>query len=97
MEDEVARKLSKAMEFRTDGLIVILEDEKRLLKPVFDRNPEFAEKFTSEISIPIYTNDELVSFGKTYAFDEDYKIDDMATLALYNASGRCRRQIVPCH
>lgn len=87
LEDEVARKLSKAMEFRTDGLIVILEDEKRLLKPVFDRNPEFAEKFTSEISIPIYTNDELVSFGKTYAFDEDYKIDDMATLALYNRIG----------
>lgn len=87
LEDEIVKQLSKAMEFRTDGLIVILEDEKRLLKPVFDRNPEFAEKFTSEISVPIYTNDELVSFGKTYAYDEDYKIDDMATLALYNRIG----------
>lgn len=87
LEDEVVKQLSKAMEFRTDGLIIILEDEKRLLKPLFDRHPDFAEKFTSEISVPIFTNDELVSFGKTYAYDEDYKIDDMATLALYNRIG----------
>lgn len=87
LEDEVVRQLSKAMEFRTDGLIIILEDEKRLLKPLFDRHPDFAEKFTSEVSVPIFTNDELVSFGKTYAYDEDYKIDDMATLALYNRIG----------
>lgn len=87
LEDETVRQLSKAMEFRTDGLIVILEDEKRLLKPVFDHHPEFAEKFTSEVNVPIFTNDELVSFGKTYAYDEDYKIDDMATLALYNRIG----------
>lgn len=87
LEDEVVRQLSKAMEFRTDGLIIILEDEKHLLKPLFEKHPSFAEKFTSEVSIPIFTNDELVSFGKTYAFDEDYKIDEMATLALYNRIG----------
>lgn len=87
LEDEVVRQLSKAMEFRTDGLIIILEDEKHLLKPLFEKHPEFAEKFTSEVNIPIFTNDELVSFGKTYAFDEDYKIDEMATLALYNRIG----------
>lgn len=87
LEDEIVNQLSKAMEFRTDGLIIILEDEKHLLKPVFERHPGFAEKFTSEINVPIFTNDELVSFGKTYAYDEDYKIDDMATLALYNRIG----------
>ena len=53
------------MEFRTDGLLVILEDEKSYLKELFDKNPTFAEKFTSEISIPIMTNDELVTFGKS--------------------------------
>ena len=79
--------MTTAMEFRTDGLVIILEDEKKLLKGLFERHPEFAEKFTSEVNIPIFTNDELVSFGKTYAFDEDYKIDNMATLALYNRIG----------
>lgn len=87
LETEVVKQLSKAMEFRTDGLVVVLEDEKHLLKELFEKNPEFAEKFTSEVNVPIFTNDELVSFGKTYAFDEDYKIDDMATLALYNRIG----------
>ena len=69
--------------FRNKGL-VILEDEKSYLKELFDKNPTFAEKFTSEISIPIMTNDELVTFGKIYAYDEDYRIDDSATVALYN-------------
>ena len=87
LQDTVVQQLSKAMEFRTDGLVIILEDEKKLLKALFERHPDFAEKFTSEVNVPIFTNDELVSFGKTYAFDEDYKIDNMATLALYNRIG----------
>lgn len=87
LADGVVQQLSKAMEFRTDGLIIILEDEKHLLKALFDKYPELAEKFTSEVTVPIFTNDELVAFGKTYAFDEDYKIEDMATMALYNRIG----------
>lgn len=87
LEDGVVQQLAKAMEFRTDGLIIILEDEKHLLKALFDKHPELAEKFTSEVTVPIFTNDELVAFGKTYAFDEDYKIEDMATMALYNRIG----------
>lgn len=87
LSDGVAKQLAKAMEFRTDGLVIILEDEKHLLKALFDRRPELAEKFTSEVTVPIFTNDELVAFGKTYAFDEDYKIDDMATMILYNRIG----------
>ena len=84
LAEESVAQLSKAMEFRTDGLLVILEDEKSYLKELFDKNPTFAEKFTSEISIPIMTNDELVTFGKIYAYDEDYRIDDSAMVALYN-------------
>lgn len=87
LEDGVVKQLAKAMEFRTDGLIVILEDEKHLLKALFDKHPELAEKFTSEVTIPIFTNDELVAFGKMYAFDEDFRIEDMATMTLYNRIG----------
>ena len=87
LSEESIAQLSKAMEFRTDGLLVILEDEKSYLKELFDKKPTFAEKFTSEISIPIMTNDELVTFGKIYAYDEDYRIDDSAMVALYNRIG----------
>jgi len=87
LTDGVVQQLAKAMEFRTDGLIIILEDEKHLLKGMFDKHPELAEKFTSEVTVPIFTNDELVAFGKTYAFDEDYKIEETATMALYNRIG----------
>ena len=83
LEDAVVEQLSKAMEFRTDALLVILEDEKKYLKELFDRHPDFAEKFTAQIIIPVFTNDELVAFGRTYAYDADYKIDEGATVALY--------------
>lgn len=87
LAEGVILQLSKAMEFRTDGLIIILEDEKHLLKALFEKYPALAEKFTSEVTVPIFTNDELVAFGKTYAFEEDYKVDDAATMVLYNRIG----------
>ena len=87
LAEGVILQLSKAMEFRTDGLIIILEDEKHLLKALFEKYPALAEKFTSEVTVPIFTNDELVAFGKTYAFEEDYKVDDAATRVLYNRIG----------
>lgn len=87
LEDAVVEQLSKAMEFRTDALLVILEDEKKYLKELFDHHPDFAEKFTAQIIIPVFTNDELVAFGRTYAYDSDYKIDEGATVALYERIG----------
>ena len=62
LDDAVVEQLSKAMEFRTDALLVVLEDEKKYLKELFEKHPDFAEKFTSEIVIPVFTNDELVEF-----------------------------------
>ena len=87
LDDAVVEQLSKAMEFRTDALLVILEDEKKYLKELFDKHPGFAEKFTNEIVIPVFTNDELVEFGRTYAYDEDYTIDENAVAALYERIG----------
>ena len=52
-----------------------------------DHHPKFAEKFTSAIDIPIFTNDELVSFGETYALEEDYRIDEGAIASLYDRIG----------
>ena len=79
--------LSRAMEFRTDDLVVILEDEKKDLLPLLDKYPNFAAKFSSRVTIPVFTNDELVTFGKTYTKERGYKMDEMCVLALYTMIG----------
>ena len=71
------------MEFKTNRLTVILEDLKPGIRALEADYPEFMKKFDSRIVIPVFTNDELVSFAKTYAKELGYKIDDMAVLALY--------------
>ncbi len=87
MDEEVVENLSKAMEFKTNRLTVILEDLKPGIWELEEKYPEFMKKFDSRIVIPVFTNDELVSFAKTYAKELGYKIDDMAVLALYTLIG----------
>ena len=87
LSDASVEKLLKAMEFRTDDLVVFLEDEKGDLKELLIRHPEIEEKFTSTIVIPVFTNDELVSFAKTYAKERGYRVDEMGILALYTMIG----------
>ena len=87
MKPEIVENLSRAMEFKTNRLTVILEDVKQGIYELNDKYPEFMEKFNSKIVIPVFTNDELVSFAKTYSKETGYKIDDMAVLALYTLIG----------
>lgn len=84
LTQETVSQLDKAMEFRTDGLTVILEDEKIGMRKLIARFPKFAKKFTSMINIPVFTNDELVNFAKVYTKENGYTIDQMGMLALYN-------------
>ena len=81
---ETVNQLNKAMEFRTDGLIVIIEDEKIGMRKLIAKFPKFTSKFTSMINIPVFTNDELVNFAKIYTRENGYTIDQMAMLSLYN-------------
>ena len=87
LEADIVENLSKAMEFKTNRLTVILEDLKPGIRDLEEKYPEFMKKFDSRIVIPVFTNDELVSFAKTYAKELGYKIDDMAVLALYTLIG----------
>lgn len=87
LNPEVVENMSKAMEFKTNRLTVILEDLKAGIRELDEKYPEFMKKFDSRIVIPVFTNDELVSFAKTYAKELGYKIDDMAVLALYTLIG----------
>ncbi len=87
LNGDVVEDMSKAMEFKTNRLTVILEDLKPGIRSLEEKYPEFIKKFDSRIVIPVFTNDELVSFAKTYAKELGYKIDDMAVLALYTLIG----------
>ena len=87
MTAQTVENLSKAMEFKTNRLTVILEDSKAGIYTLKHDYPEFMEKFDSRIVIPVFTNDELVSFAKTYAKEKGYKVDDIAVLAVYSLIG----------
>lgn len=84
LSPQAAEQLDKAMEFRTDGLTVIVEDEKIGMRKFMARYPKLAKKFTSTINIPVFTNDELVNFARIYTKENGYIIDQMGMLALYN-------------
>lgn len=87
LSDNAAAQLSMAMDFKTDGLIVFLEDERRYLMDLLGRNPQFAQKFDITMNVPTLTNDELVEFGKHYALQNDCVMDDSAVLTLYDGIG----------
>lgn len=76
--------LCSAMEGQTGELLFVIEDERKALDKMFAEYPNFKQKFTSRIDVPVFLNDELVTFGQTYAKENGYKIDDMGILALYS-------------
>lgn len=90
LNSDKAVELSMCMERDTGGLLVIMEDTKIGIREVMARSESLAKKFTEKIRIPIFTNDELVNFGKAYAIDMGYVIDELGVLALYNRIGNIR-------
>ena len=76
LDDSIADQLTTAMEFRTDGLVVIFEDEQSYVHDLLMRHPRLTMKFTSEIYIPSYTAQELAGFGEAYADSRDFALSD---------------------
>ncbi len=76
--------LCELMEGQTGELLVVLEDERKPIERLMNEFPNFAKKFSSRIDLPVFINDELVTFGQTYAKENGYKIDEMGILALYS-------------
>lgn len=95
MYPETIQKLTQAMNFRTDRLVIIIEDEKVSMRGLLHNYPDFAEKFGTVISIPVFTNDELVTFAKTYARENGYRMDEMGVLALYTKIGENQKEGEP--
>lgn len=84
MNSRTVRELNEILEEQTGELLVVLEEQRKPLEKLLSANPEFKRKFTSKIELPIFINDELVTFGQTYAKENGYKIDEMGILALYS-------------
>ncbi|MCH1981537.1 hypothetical protein MCG98_02950 [Ruminococcus sp. OA3] len=95
MSEDTINQLSRALSFRTDSLVLIIEDEKTSMRSLLNQHPEFAEKFDAVISIPVFTNDELVTFARTYAREQGYKIDELGVLALYTRIGEKQTEEEP--
>ena len=93
--EETLNKLNQAMEFRTDCMVVIIEDEKNDMRAFLKDHPVFAAKFDKLISIPVFTNDELVTFARTYAAENDCQLDDLGILALYTKIGNMQSEEKP--
>ena len=95
LTQETVEMLDKAMEVNTDGLTIIVEDEKIGMRKLIAKYPKFAKKFTSMINIPVFTNDELVNFARVYTKENGYTIDQMGMLALYNLIGINQKEDSP--
>ncbi len=87
LSDATMMAMGLAMETDTGGLLVILEDSAEEIQRLFLRNKNFASKFDHHIDIPVFTNDELVAFGKSYALEQEYSFDEFGILALYDRIG----------
>ena len=84
LNHKTVEALCEVMEGQTGEMLVVLEDERKPLEQLFEMYPNFEKKFTSRIEVPVFINDELVTFGQTYAKENGYKIDEMGILALYS-------------
>ena len=91
IDRNIAAKLSFLMEHDITGTLYILEDTSKGIKKALSMDEGFASKFTEKISVPIFTNDELVLFAKSYSAELGYKIDEMAILALHNRISNIER------
>ncbi len=84
--------MCEIMEGQTGELLVVLEDERKPMEKMLAAFPQFGKKFTSRLEVPVFINDELVTFGQTYAKENGYKIDEMGILALYSRIDMLQRE-----
>lgn len=92
LSERTVAKLNKAMEKDTGEMLIVLEEQRKPLDRVLSSNREFRKKFTSRLEVPIFVNDELVTFGQTYAQENGYRIDEMGILALYSRIDAMQRE-----
>lgn len=84
LSERTQETMRQLMSQENCDVLVLMEDQKKRIDKMLSHNSAFAAMFTEKITIPIFTIDELVNFGKVYALEEGYVVDEMAILAMYN-------------
>lgn len=92
MNEKTVQRLNRAMERDTGELLIVLEEQRKPLDRLLSSNKEFRRKFTSRLEVPVFINDELVTFGQAYAKENGFKIDEVGILALYSRIDMLQRE-----
>ena len=92
LNSRTIKELNALMSRKTGELLFVLEDQRKPLERIMTANPDFKKKFTSKLELPVFINDELVTFGQTYAKENGYRIDEMGILALYSRIDMMQRE-----
>lgn len=85
LTQETGEKLYKALQKENAGIILILEGTKKTIERLLEKVPSLKECFNARIDVEALDNDSLVAFGKKYAKEQEYSIDEMGLLALHTA------------
>ena len=80
---ETAQSLHKALQQETYGIVVVLEDSRKAMDRFLEENTQLQDNFTARVDVTALNNDTLVAFGRQYAREREYSIDDFGVLALH--------------
>lgn len=83
MNDATANALHKALQQESQGIVIILEDTKRDIDKFLEQHEKLRECFTARMDVEALSNDTLVAFGRHYAREMEYSIDELGVLALH--------------
>ena len=83
MNDTTVNTLYKAMQQENQGIVIILEDTKREIDRFLEKHEKLKESFTARMDVEALSNDTLVAFGRQYAREMEYSIDELGVLALH--------------
>ncbi len=83
MNDATANALHKALQQESQGIVIILEDTKRDIDKFLEKHEKLRECFTARMDVEALSNNTLVAFGKQYAREMEYSIDELGELALH--------------
>lgn len=83
MNDTTVNTLYKALQQENQGIVIILEDTKREIDRFLEKHEKLKESFTARMDVEALSNDTLVAFGRQYAREKEYSIDELGVLALH--------------
>ena len=83
MNDTTVNTLYKALQQENQGIVIILEDTKREIDRFLEKHEKLKESFTARMDVEALSNDTLVAFGRQYAREMEYSIDELGVLALH--------------